>query len=179
MIVCIEQPHTSCFACIFIFFPFPFCHTLVIRICIRFVWQLWSIPLNDWASGRRKIHPLDSLKAIKKKEKVYSLLQAFQELHITLKCLRHLWFFCSDVHICTWCKLLHPVTLSSRNEKIVKRPALGQRSTALRTAVTRVRVDFSCSQLTLLCVSVKKQIVVSTWWVQTVDLRFVFLLFAC
>lgn len=32
------------------FFPFPFCHTLVIRICIRFVWQVWFIPLAEWFS---------------------------------------------------------------------------------------------------------------------------------
>lgn len=32
------------------FFPFPFCHTLVIRICIRFVWQIWFIPLAEWVS---------------------------------------------------------------------------------------------------------------------------------
>lgn len=56
----------------------------MIRICIRFVWQLWSIPLNDWAFGRRKIHPLDSLKAILKKKRYIVFYRHFRNFILPL-----------------------------------------------------------------------------------------------
>lgn len=110
---------TQCLSCLYIYLfpPFPFCNTLVIRICIRFVWEIGFVWLNDLAFESGKIHPLilGKIECAKQESPNQSILvrQGFCWTWRRLTVI---------VEIVAFVQLVTSCHLSNRNDKIMTHP---------------------------------------------------------